>query len=51
MQSSHATALQAKHADLEKAIHLELNRPAPDDAMLSDLKRRKLKIKQELSQI
>ena len=51
MQSSHAASLQTKHADLEKAIHLEMTRPAPDDAMLSDLKRRKLKIKQQLSQI
>ena len=48
MQSSHAVALQAKHANLEKAIAAELNRPAPDDAAIASLKKQKLRIKEEL---
>lgn len=50
MESSHASALQLKHAGLERQIHDELNRPLPDLAMIQQLKRRKLRIKEELTQ-
>ena len=50
MESAHTSALQAKHAGLERMIQQELNRPAPDDTTLRDLKRRKLRVKDELSQ-
>ncbi|MET0179781.1 MAG: DUF465 domain-containing protein [Novosphingobium sp.] len=49
MEASHVSALQEKHAGLERRIQEELNRPAPDDALLRDLKRRKLKLKDELT--
>ena len=49
MESSHMSALQAKHAGLERLIQQELTRPAPDDAILQDLKRRKLRVKDELA--
>ncbi|MET0250661.1 MAG: DUF465 domain-containing protein [Novosphingobium sp.] len=48
MESAHMSALQAKHAGLERMIQQELNRPAPDDAILQDLKRRKLRAKEAL---
>ena len=44
-------SLKTRHADLERAIQQENSRPHPDDQTLSDLKRRKLKIKEELSSL
>ena len=49
MESSHVTALQAKHEGLEQRIRDELNRPAPDTSMIQSLKKQKLRIKEELS--
>ncbi|MDG5749202.1 YdcH family protein [Qipengyuania sp. XHP0207] len=49
MQSSHVEALKAKHAGLEARLHAEQIRPAPDIAMIQQLKKRKLKIKEELA--
>ncbi len=51
MEQSHASALQLKHAGLERQIRDELNRPLPDLAMIQQLKRRKLRIKEELEHI
>ncbi len=51
MESSHVSALQSKHQGLERRIHEEMNRPAPDDATIRSLKKQKLQIKQELAQI
>jgi hypothetical protein len=41
-------ALMAKHAELEGAIVSESSRPHPDDAVVSDLKKQKLRIKDEI---
>jgi hypothetical protein len=49
MESSHFSALQLKHAGLERQIAEELTRPAPDLSMVQSLKKRKLRIKEELS--
>ncbi|GMM93460.1 YdcH family protein [Qipengyuania sp. MTN3-11] len=49
MQSSHVEALQTKHAGLEAKLRQEQARPAPDDAVIRQIKRQKLKIKEELS--
>ncbi len=49
MDTSHASSLQMKHAGLERQIHDEMNRPHPNDALLQQLKKRKLRIKEELS--
>ena len=49
MDSSHVAALQAKHEGLERRIHEELSRPAPDRTMIQTLKKQKLRIKEELS--
>jgi hypothetical protein len=49
MDSSHVSALQLKHAGIERQIHDELCRPIPDAAMIQALKKRKLRIKEEIS--
>ncbi|WP_374529844.1 YdcH family protein [Novosphingobium sp.] len=49
MEQSHVSALQLKHAGLERQIHEEMSRPLPDLAMIQALKKRKLRIKEELS--
>ena len=41
-------SLKARHAQLERSIHDEEIRPSPDDDVIADLKKRKLKIKDEL---
>ena len=48
MEASYISALQLKHAGLEKQIHDELTRPSPDLSALKSLKRRKLRIKDEI---
>jgi len=48
MQSSHVESLKAKHAGIDARLHEEQSRPAPDDAMIRQLKREKLRIKEEI---
>ncbi|MXP27709.1 DUF465 domain-containing protein [Porphyrobacter algicida] len=49
MHSSHVDALTIKHADIEARLHEEQARPARDDAMIRELKKRKLRIKEEIA--
>lgn len=49
METSHVSALQLKKHGIERQLHDELSRPLPDDALIQTLKKRKLKIKQELA--
>ncbi|MCR5872183.1 MULTISPECIES: YdcH family protein [unclassified Sphingomonas] len=49
MQNAHLSALEAKHATLDRKIVAELQRPAPDQMIIADLKRRKLKVKEEIA--
>ena len=49
MHQAHVSALQAKHAGLEARIIEESQRPLPDMATLSRLKKEKLKIKEEMN--
>jgi hypothetical protein len=51
MEQSHVSALQLKHAGLERQLEQELNRPMPDTAIIQSLKKRKLRIKEELAHI
>jgi len=44
-------ALKSKHQALEIAIDQENNRPQPDDVTIADLKKQKLRIKDELAGI
>ena len=49
MDQSHTSALQHKHAGLERLIASEQHRPMPDPTALQALKKRKLAIKQALA--
>lgn len=44
-------SLKAKHAALDAALDDEARRPAPDEVAIAELKRKKLKIKDELERI
>jgi hypothetical protein len=44
-------SLKAKHSDLETRIADEERRPHPDEVFISDLKKQKLRIKDELNQL
>ena len=48
MDKVHANALENKHAALEAKIDSEEHRPHPDDTVLAQLKREKLRIKDDL---
>ncbi len=41
--------LETVHADLERQIDEEISRPLPDQVHLTELKREKLKVKEELA--
>ncbi len=43
--------LKSDHAGLEQAIEEERSRPHPNDQTISDLKRQKLRIKDELQRL
>lgn len=43
--------LKAKHARLEHEIDSEVHRPLPDTIHLTELKREKLRIKEEIERI
>lgn len=44
-------SLRARHHALEDAIDQEIHRPLPNDDLLHDLKRQKLRIKDEIAQL
>ncbi len=48
MQNAHMSALETKHADLDARIAQENQRPHPDDALVSRLKKQKLRIKEAI---
>ncbi len=45
----HIEALRSKHLDLKHEIEEENQRPYPDELRISDLKRQKLRIKDEIA--
>ena len=49
MPASHITALKTTHATLDEAIAEEMRKAAPDDATIRNLKKQKLRLKEELS--
>ena len=51
MDTSHVSSLELKHAGLEKRLEEEMSRPMPDNAVIQTLKKQKLRIKEELSQL
>jgi hypothetical protein len=48
MQQAHSSALELKHAEIEARILEENQRPMPDMATLSRLKKEKLKVKEAI---
>lgn len=48
---SRLETLEKKHGALEKEISDALQRPATDDLEISDMKRRKLMIKEEIERL
>lgn len=48
MDTSYVSSLQLKHAGLERKLQVEMSRPMPDDAVVQQLKKQKLRIKEEL---
>ena len=49
--TEHLDSLKAKHLDLEQLIELEEARPRPDEVKIHELKRQKLRIKDEMVQM
>ncbi len=49
MDNSHLSALQAKHAGIEARIKAETSRPLPDGILIASLKKRKLRVKEEIA--
>ncbi len=49
MQTAHLSALEAKHAVLDQRITDESHRPLPDDLLIADLKKQKLRLKEEIT--
>ncbi len=47
METSHESALAAKPAGLDRKIEAEQQRPSPDQFKISELKRQKLKSKEQ----
>ena len=48
MDQNHVSALRGKHEALERQIGEEEARPVPDTIRLHDLKKQKLRLKEEL---
>jgi hypothetical protein len=51
MHTPHVDALQTKHAGLDARLRAEMARPAPDAGLLKDIKKQKLRIKEEISRL
>ena len=49
-QPNRLEALQARHADLERQIHMELKHPGTSETLIRQLKRRKLRLKEEIEE-
>lgn len=49
MASTHHTALETKHAVLDRRIADETGRPMPDTITIAELKKQKLRLKEELA--
>ncbi|QHL89557.1 DUF465 domain-containing protein [Sphingomonas changnyeongensis] len=49
MDNAHLAALEAKHAGLDALIVSEMRRPLPDEARIAQLKKQKLRLKDEIT--
>jgi hypothetical protein len=48
MSTSHLSTLKSRHADLDAKLANEERRPAPDTGVVAQLKKQKLKLKEEM---
>ena len=48
---AHLATLEKKHGALEQELHAALNRPSVEDELINDIKRRKLRIKDEIERL
>jgi len=48
---THVTSLQHKHADLDRLLETEASRPVPNSLRMTELKREKLRIKEEIRRL
>ncbi|MBB5042807.1 YdcH family protein [Shinella fusca] len=48
---AHLATLEKKHFALEEELHAAMNRPSAEDQSIADLKRRKLRIKDEIERL
>ena len=51
MPNAHLNTLAARHAQLEASLMLEKQRPLPDTVRLTELKREKLRLKEEMQRL
>jgi len=49
MQNAHLSALNAKHSMLDQRIAAESQRPLPDQMLLAQLKKQKLRVKEAMA--
>lgn len=49
MQNAHQSALSAKHTKLDQQISSEAQRPLPDQILIAQLKKEKLRLKEEIA--
>ncbi|MDO9415160.1 YdcH family protein [Pararhizobium sp.] len=48
---AHLTTLEKKHGALEQELHMALIRPSTEDETIASIKRRKLRIKDEIERL
>lgn len=46
--AAHLHALNARHSELDQMIAAEMSRPHPDSVHIAELKRKKLRLKDEI---
>ncbi len=51
MVNTHSSAMLAKHAGIEALITAESRRPSPDNALITHLKKQKLKLKEAIARL
>ncbi len=51
MDNSHLSALQLKHAGIDRQLNKEMSRPLPNDTVLQALKKQKLRLKEEIQRL
>ena len=50
-KDDHAASLRGRHAELEEELEMETHRPHPDQVAVKEIKKQKLRIKDELARI